>query len=318
MAQDHGGYSARTLAWLTADLDREIPSATEAQLEKFRRISARLTPAELSCKAGGQEDLFDLSAEDIFSELTHRQSSTQLLGYYTEYGLELVFEEYGITPHLRQLGYERIRFTFDLSHPTGQLVRVYSDDEASDLLIEIVLDLRFDMPPFKLLWLEWLLCQNPRALRSRPLLPGQQHPGLGCLDRVIGILLMACERLGFDGIAFHPAHYHSSALAKGWGIHAKPENEARYLAIETATSGMTLNEATRLVDQEGLQDERSDEVVHWIPNRMILPSSQRLVQHFNQSEYIQAVQQELEKYKLVRPERLRFSSPKLPIIQKST
>ena len=109
-----------------------------------------------------------------------------------------------------------------------------------------------------MLWIEWLLLQNPKKSPppDRPLLPGQTHPGLGCLPKVIGLLFMVCDRLKFDAIGFNPAHYHVCFLAKGQGSFETASDEARFRIAQNLTAGLNLQKASQCLD-DGLICESS-------------------------------------------------------------
>ena len=53
-----------------------------------------------------------------------------------------------------------------------------------------------------MLSIEWLLLQDPTKTfsKSKPQLPGQEHPGLGMLRELLEMLYQACLRLELDGL----------------------------------------------------------------------------------------------------------------------
>jgi hypothetical protein len=159
------------------------------------------------------------------------------------------------------------------------------------VLIELVLKETRSLPPFRLLSIEWLLLQDPRARpsKSRPLLPGQDHPGLGCLRLVVGMLVMACERLGYDGLLFSPSHFHTAAVARGILFFVDPEVEARFLALEEALATTTLDEATALVHAGALVDDETGAPVQWQAASMVIPISAGLREAIEGPAYEQAV-----------------------------
>ncbi len=280
-------HSARSLAWLAAEHDAPIASETERHLQHMRSIARAINVSELVCEEAA--DPFYISPDDL---LPNAPKVTRFLGFYSSYGLECAMERYGIFPHIRSLGVAQPKLTLDLNHPTGQLVRVVSEEDGrQELFVEMVLDERLDLPPFRILWLEWLLLQNPRGTftEARPLLPGQTHPGLGCLRKVIGMLFMACERLHFDGVAYNPAHFHSCAIAKGDGSFADPDAEARYRVAEVLCAGMTLEQASRALAEGSIVDA-AGQPFKWQPARLCLPVSRRMRAHFESPAYQQAVE----------------------------
>lgn len=281
-------YTARSLAWLVSGEDRPIASSGERNLRHFRRIASQFEPGELSWESS---DELDLSLTDLLADLDPGAGPRKLLNFYSRYGIEAALERYGVLGHIRELGYGATRVEFELDHPTGQMVRLYSNDGRRDLLIELVLKESTDLPPFRLLSIEWLLLQDPRAepRPDRPLLPGQDHPGLGCLRRIVGMLVMSCERLGFDGLLFSPSHFHTAAVARGILFFVDPEVEARFLAIEDALAGRSLDQGTQLVHDGAIRDRATGEPVHWQAAAMVIPVSETLRKLIEGPAYEEAV-----------------------------
>lgn len=282
-------HSARSLAWLTARLGEPIPSGFDRELRYFRHIARHLDPHELT---EGEGDIFDFREEDVYGTLAGSRASTRLLGYYSRYGVEIALQRYGIQEIVRQAGYARTRVEMELDHPTGEMVRLVSDDGHRDILIEAVLRPTLEQPPFQLLYLEWLLMQHPRSLPSpeRPLLPGQDHPGLGGLRQMIGMLLMACERLGMDGLAFRPAHYHVAAIARTWLRFADPVLEARYLAVSHSLEGLPLGRASKLVHQGAVVEVGSGEPYDWVSEMMVMPLTPACKQAYQSAEALEEIE----------------------------
>ena len=154
------------------------------------------------------------------------------------------------------------------------------------VLDEVVLD-----ASARLLSIEWLLLQDPRRRPDpeHPLLPGQKHPGLGCLRIVIGMLVMACERLGFDGVTVVPSHYHVAAQARRLMSFWDPADEAAFIAIGKATQGMNLFQASIAIAEGDVVDV-AGRVVSWKPSRMVLPVSAALRERLDGPGYARAVE----------------------------
>ena len=297
--QEAWRHSARTLSWLLGGPDDPIPSRHEHDLAHFRKIASHFSGPELSTSG---DDNLAISEEDIFADLAGPKTPEKVLGYYSKHGVETALERYGILPHIRQRVAAAVRLEVDLGHPTGELLRLYTDDGRADLLVEIVLRVSREFPPRKLLFIEWLTLQNPRApvSPSRPLLPGQRNPGLGCLHSISLMLLMACERLDFDGLVFVPGYYHVAAQAKGMLSFLAPEAEARFLLMQAALEGLPLAEATRVVHSGSLRVSDSGEIFAWETHPMVLPVSQQFRDYINGSEYAAAVRTVMAATELVR------------------
>jgi acetoin utilization deacetylase AcuC-like enzyme len=293
-------HTARSLTYLLSGRDTPIPSEIDKDLVRFRAIAGSIAPSELT----GEPDRsgnFGITEADVFGDLAPMRGETRFLGYYSLYGIELALERYGVMQKLREQGFGRIKLQFDPSHPTGHLLRVYSDDERADLLVELVAREDKELAPWNLLAVEWLLLQNPRRAVDprRPLLPGQRHPGLGCLREVMGMLAMACDRLAKDGLLYRPAHYHMAEMARPYMVFIHPEDEGRYLAIRRAVAGLGLAVATRAVAEGRVHDAHTGEPVRWVGAPMVLSSSPALREWTESAEYAHAVREASERLEVV-------------------
>jgi acetoin utilization deacetylase AcuC-like enzyme len=268
-------HSARSLAWLSAGYDRAIDSNDEQALDRFRTIRRQL-PAELLTTEPANAT--GLKLDDVMGDLVGSPGPARFLGYYTAYGLEMALERYGLLSSLRERGFPRVEVIVDPDYSSGQLLRVTSAIEPHEILMELVVTERLIEPDRKLLAIEWLLLQNPRAQPTRPLLPEQRHPGLGLLKDVIGVLVMACERLGLDGLVFNPAHYHVARLARSFATFLDPEVEGRFRSAAHALEGLPLAAASRAVDDGRVVDEETGEPYRWRGEAMVVPSSDALKQ----------------------------------------
>jgi len=61
--------------------------------------------------------------------------------------------------------------------------------------------------------IEWLRFQDPsKVSKSKPLLPGQNHPGLGIVNDMQLLLEYLCSRKGRDGVMNIPEHWYNAYL----------------------------------------------------------------------------------------------------------
>lgn len=291
-------HTARTLVWLLSGEDRVIPTAQDRELRQFRRVARSFGDEDLSRKQG-DGDNFGITEADLLGDLVNKRPRDLLLGYYTAYGLELAFERYGMFDVLRKRGYRQFRLELNPHAGSGEAVTVRTDDARRLVLIELVVREMREVVPWRLLSIEWLLLQDPlgRPTAERPLLPGQDHPGLGGLKIMTGMLAMAAERLGFDGLTFVPAHYHTAAQARATLRFLDPRDEALFVAMKEAMGARSLLEATHLLNGGGLVDETTGERVSWKPARMVVPASDALKAAVGSDAYdrkVEAAAQELK------------------------
>ncbi|RMH23118.1 MAG: histone deacetylase [Acidobacteria bacterium] len=266
-------YSGRFLS-LALDGRRAVePPSTEVMtLERYRLITTVIDPRELS---GGSGDDFALQEEDLYLPGWGMMRETRFLGYYTKHGIELVLERGGFLDRLRDLGFEPA-LELQLDDPGGHALRIWGDPRQRELLVEVRLSRdRRTVEGLELLSIEWLLMQNPRAAFSdrQPPLPGQRHPGLGMAHDVIALLILACERLHLDGLAWVPSHYHTAAPWRDRLVPVRPETAALWHALDRLFDGVSVAAASRALAAGEVVDEATGAPLRWQPAPVVLPVS---------------------------------------------
>jgi len=285
-------YTARTLAWLLSGEDLPIPTEEEAALKSFRAIRRSLESQSLHADPSDDADPFKLTEADIYGDLYHKTPDRRFLGFYSSFGLEIAFERYGLADHLRRRGYPHFVIDGDLVIKRGeQGARVYGDDTRHDLLIELTLSERVVEGSARLMSIEWLTLQDPKRKPSGPLLPGQKHPGLGCLEIIVGMLIMACESLGYDGLTLVPSHFHVASQARRLFSFWEPKDEAHFLALSRATHHLPLFDASLAIAHGFVVHKASGEPQHYHPARMVRPVSAQLKSRATDPAYARAVEE---------------------------
>lgn len=271
-------YPARSLsAVLNRGRALEPPRTDDVTWARMRKVYDRLSPPDLVHDPDALD--WELSASDIMPAVGESRGSRKFLGYYSKHGLELALERYGLLKRLRALGYYGISLDFDLDPRSGHTLRILAEEFPDAPLAEIrVLRDRERVPGMELLYVEWLLLQNPRGqfTAERPRLPGQTRPGLGLLREVVALLTLACERLEMDGLAATAGHFHLVARSIGYFRFVDPRDEARFEAYRDALDGVPLARATRLAESGQVVDRATGDPVPWQPTLMVHPVSERL------------------------------------------
>ena len=300
--QDAWRFPARTLVWLLTGDDVPIPSADERALDRFRAIKDSLSEVALRRPQQADDEALTFTEADLFGDLFDKTPDRRFLGFYSSFGLELAFERYGLAEHLRSKGYDAFVIADErAARAANQSLRVYADATRTETLIELALtDLHVD-PGAKLLSIEWLLLQDPRGelLPGAPLLPGQKHPGLGCLRIVLGMLVMVCERLGYDGITLIPAHFHVATVARRLFTFLDPADEAYFLALARATIGLSIADASLLIGGRQVLHAAGREPAPYRPARMVLPVSDALRSRLEDAGYARTVEERARELDLV-------------------
>ncbi len=298
-----GGYSPR--AWqvhfrliralLTGDFrfDGRPPPSLRS---RYARVASSLDPRELRGDTG---DDIEITEEDVLGALGVAPTNRRFLDYYSNHGLEVAFERYGVMDRIRARGFRDLSFELDPSDPGRQVLRIRGRSLGRRdlmLLVELVLRRRYK-PAFipgrervEWLFVEWLLLQDPTRSFSlaRPPLPGQDHPGLGIALEIQEILVQACRRLELAGLMDRPAHYHNALYCAAEWRFVDPSVEGRFRALRAALAGLELVEATYAVEQGRMRLD-DGEPVRWLAEDHVLPVDPELKAYFESAEYRAAV-----------------------------
>ncbi len=275
-------YSARFFAWLLSGRVIEPPDDMERALTRFRPIAAQFAERAFAYHDGtaaGAETEWSLTETDVTALAHGAAGEPRVLEHYSRHPLELLLERLGFLKRLRDLGFRHPMLDVEFGHALGETIRVYGDAERRELLVELRLNRnRRVIPGMDVLYVEWLLLQNPRAKFSGRLapLPGQEHPGLGMLGQVAAWLQVMSESLGLDGVVFVPAHYYTAALGQHRLRFLEPEDQARFEGLREAVSGLNLADADRAIEAGRVVTEPTGEPVRWRPAPMVLAVSDRL------------------------------------------
>ncbi len=288
-----GGYGpeawrhpARTALWLLTGDDQPIASREEVKLAAFRAIKSSLSPRKL--RVGTDDDATILTEADLYGDLVQKRPTPGFLGFYSSVGLEVAAERYGLLGHLRARGYDP-EIVIERDAAGRHTLRFFGDESRTELLIELAIDTLIEHDR-RLLSIEWLLLQDPRRPPERPLLPGQRYPGLGCLDIVIGMLVMAAERLDLDGLSLVPSQFHVAQSARRLFRFESPLAEARHLWLAQAVAHLPRHEGIAAISSGRVRDTTSGEPVRYEPERMILPVSARMKAALDAEQFSRAVE----------------------------
>lgn len=242
-----------------------IPEDYDPMRARFSWVATKLNRERLE---GGE----DLSAKDLEEALGLRAPEThRLLGFYTADGLEYALSHYGILPHLRRLGFERLKVSIEVL-ALGEAVRVHGDFEGEQhLLLECVME-RKRVADRDVLYVHWLLLQNPRARFNdrRPQLPGQDAPGLGLAREIGWALARIARRLGLDGVAYRPAWFHTAYSGRYHFVFANPVHQGRFEAMQRDLKDVPLIDVTRAAAEGRLRINgepytwEAEEMVFWL------------------------------------------------------
>lgn len=293
-------YSARFLSTLfNRGRPIEPPSTEELVLSRYRSLAREIQEHELTGEPRRDDD-WGLTAEDLAGAIGGPRPPRRLLGFYSCQGLELTMERTGLLERIRNLGFLQPTLELDLDNPAGDTARLYGDRRRRELLIETRLRIdRRTLPGFAMLRIEWLLLQNPHGqfTPERPQLPGQTYPGLGMLQDLIALFVLACDRLQLDGLLFVPSHYHVAVHGRKTMRFLSPADEGLYRALEAPLQGLSLAAAAEAVAAGRVQDAATGTPFVWQPTPMVFPVSERLREEVTGEEYEQKAGEEAGRHR---------------------
>ncbi len=281
-------YTARFLGWLGAGAEIEPPDDAEIVLQRFREIS-RTWSVERA--ATGDENDWGLTEEDFLGLVTHQD--TRFLAAFSRHAVELQLEELGILGRIRSRGFRRPVLSLDAPRGLNPTLRLHGDEERTELLMELkATRSRSVVPGMEVIEVGWLKLQNPRAqfTYARPQLPGQDHPGLGILRDVAGWLVVMCEKLRLDGIAFMPSQYYMAAVGYHHLRFVDPAAQGRFEALRDALRSLGIARANQAIAAGAVIDASAGEPLRWEPSLTVLPVSPRLQEAVSSAEYRAAVE----------------------------
>lgn len=281
-------YTARFLGWVAAGRVVEPPTNTDMLIRRAKELNQLLRDGARRLPPAAD---WALTAEDVAAfHPGGAAAPRRLLGRYTAQGVELLLERLGVLSQVRALGFAQPTLELDFHLDDSDTVRLFGDGARTELLMEI----RFrrdaaSLPGLEVLFLEWVLLQNPRREfpSGRHSIPGQKHPGLGLLRDVMAWLVVLCGELRLDGLMFMPAGYFVATFGSRF---LDPLRQARLEAMRRALSSLRLVEATRAVEEGRVVNAATGAVVPWEPAPMVIPVSPRLRDRVEGADYEAALE----------------------------
>jgi len=267
-------YTARFLGWLAAGREVEPPTNTAMLVRRAKELHRLLRDGAKRLPPSAD---WVLTPEDLAAFAPGGGSAPRrLLGRYTTQGVELLLERLGVLAQVRTLGFAQPTLDLDFHLEDSDTVRLFGDAAKTELLMEIRFRRdRTSLPGMEVLFLEWVLLQNPRRrfASGKHSIPGQKHPGLGLLRDVMAWLVVLCGELGLDGLMYMPAGYFVATFGSRF---IDPVHQARLEAMRRALASLRLVEATHAVEAGRVIDAATGAVVRWEPAPMVIPVSSRL------------------------------------------
>lgn len=267
---------------------------------KYRNIVKHLSPLILQAP-----ESVNLTAEDIFDDLSQSRGTDQFLGLYSRRGIELVLEKMGLFKKLQERQLPNATVQINTSDPFKHLFRIIHPLEDKRFLsCELVVRQgNFNgypkvnlpnptAPPSNMLVVEWLLLQNPRKTftRKKPQLPGQDYPGLGLSHLAFELLYWTARRLKLDGVILVPNFLHTGMFYSRQLQFFNPQHQGILQAINKyLKTGVRLDQLSWGCAEGQLINLRKQEVFEWKPSPMVMPVTRNWKDYFHSQMYLRQV-----------------------------
>lgn len=237
------------------------------------------------------------------------EGKTLIFGRYSHDKIYELMAWSGIFEEIETKGYKNYKLELQYLSDLDQRIFVKENDQ---ILIHIRLKIsHFRMrlhpgaPKRKLLYIDWLLTQHPRARKFRKdrLFPGQDLPGLGIFAQITDFITNLAIGVGAEGAFNIPEYFHDAMLFHRQFFFYDPEREAFFRAIIRDLRKHGAREISRAFAEERILDH-SGARVHWTPGEMISVLRPELEELLWSRNYYTRVVRELKrmKYRLVSRE----------------
>ncbi len=237
--------------------------------------------------------------DDIDTMVSRRGQGAMLFDHYSPQDVVDVFERYGVTPKLRERGFERFAVALETADPERQTVRLTAERGMRSMLLgECILrddDFHTDEPfagalrgrHLHMLIIQWVRLQDPTRsfTPERPALPGQDHPGCGVGREVVDMFLGLATRLDFSGIMVCPEFAHNAVMYSGQFRFFDPAAQGRFEALMRCLDGISLSEFAWGVELGCVVDETSGRPLRWFHEEMIRATDDVVQTYLDSPDY---------------------------------
>ncbi len=269
---------------------------------KYRRIAKSISPLEISSNFSQE----DLSWDDLFLTGAPSNTTELFLGKYSKDGIKYIIERFGLDRQARHLGIRHLSVKIDTKDPFRHIVTIYNgrSRDRDHVIMEFVARYQNLIPkdidaeflytqPLRVLTVEWLLLQNPKASFTprKPRLPGQEHPGLGLGDELLALFTLMGRHLQVDGIINVPEYYHTGLLFGKRFVFLSPYIQAQVRQVsQDLWKKYRLSVIAWASATGAIVHRETREVFKWQPRKQIIPIHSQLRQYFKSEQYQQISQ----------------------------
>ncbi len=237
---------------------------------------------------------FQLSEADIVGV---QPLPKALFGVIEMAQFEQDLQDYGLLERLRARGYRHFRSDLE-NIERSQRVRLWAThiDHPDELRLMDMKAHFGQLEGFRVLGWDWVELQDPLARPSpyRPLLPGQQYPGLGMFRTLTRVMMSYMDKLDVDGLTAVPQYFHNAVLYSTHFQFLDPHLQGRFEAMCRDLLHDGLSPASWWVERGQVRSLPDQKVLTWQPDRIVRGLVSDLQARFQTADYQQKRQQALE------------------------
>lgn len=205
----------------------------------------------------------------------------------------------GMVTHLNGLGFKNLFAVVERDETMIHYLKIYYENQnPQNLLIDLRLsESRFipkgeafaksGIATLDMIVIEWLSAENPRNIfdPTKPQLPGQKKPGLGCLNYLMEMMYIVGREVIKDGFMDIPDHMHGAIMYSRKFKFFNPVHEAILQAIVRDLKGHSLMDISWGMITGTIVDAVSGSPQVYDPSEQIFPLSRRMKNYFKSKEY---------------------------------
>jgi hypothetical protein len=235
-----------------------------------------------------------LDEGELRGDLIEKRSGL-MFGLYSEQGLLRVLERYGTLARLSAKGLGNIDVRLSLEDPFVPRITLVSERyrrPAIELTLSRTEGRKLGLASLAqtpLLFLDGIVLEHPgREFDwARPPLPGQRRPGLSVSNDVLELLLLMAGRIGAQGMALVPRHFHAAhAFARHFAF-ADGATQGRFEALRFAARLRPLWLLAWALELDCVRNANGA-LVRWTPSPMISPLTEALANRLSSNDWERA------------------------------
>ncbi|RME87984.1 MAG: hypothetical protein D6767_10960, partial [Candidatus Hydrogenedentota bacterium] len=128
-----------------------------------------------------------------------------------------------------------------------------------------------EIPPFPMIYIDWLETCHIKAKNTKKLYPGQKYPGLGLYPNFAVFFKKLAFQVGSRGAFNMPEYYHDAFLFHRDFWFYNPAREAEFRAVRKQFHFLKIRQVSDLLHQKKIckLNHRKEEVFPWKPAEML-------------------------------------------------